>query len=381
MKFVADQAIPHIREAFSTLGDVHLLPSNMIGPDTVADADGLLIRTTVKATPRLLSGSRIRFIGTATIGTDHLDLPFVQSAGIRLASAPGCNANAVGEYVLTALFALQRRKGFQLEGRTLGIIGAGNTGRAVQQKAEAVGIRCLLNDPPLARPSRTGGFVELEDLLPEADIISMHVPLQREGEFPTFHLLDEQVLKRVKPGAILINTSRGETLDGNALKRHRDRLEAVVLDVWENEPNIDAELIPLIDIATPHIAGYSIEGKVRATEMIYRAACDCLEQKPAWSADSALQEYGFPRLTIDDATFSVSDAVCRVYDIHRDDERLRRYAGADNPGEYFADLRNHYRFRREFASFQVSQSIRLSAAERQLFVKAGFNLSDTCQQY
>jgi len=376
VKFIADQAIPFAREAFSSLGDVQLLPSALITAATVADADGLLVRTTVKVTRDLLSRSRIRFVGTATIGTDHIDIPYIESAGILLASAPGCNATAVGEYVLAAMLALERRKGVQLDQRTLGIIGAGNTGRATQQKAEAMGMRCLLNDPPLARRARGSAFMALEDLLHEADILSIHVPLQRDGEFPTYHLIDGQLLQRVKPGTILINTSRGETVDGGALKRFRHRLEAVVLDVWENEPDIDPELIPLVDIATPHIAGYSIEGKIRATEMIYATACQWLRREPSWSAAAALKERGLPQLAIEPGSYAIHDAVGRATAILEDDERLRLYAQVDNPGAYFAHLRNHYRFRREFSAFQITQAPALTETEKELFRKTGFNIPD-----
>jgi len=377
MKFLADKAIPHVEEAFSTIGEIQLLPADKITPDKLKGVDGLLVRTTTGIKPSLLKGSRITFVGTATIGTDHIDLPSLAENGIYLSSAPGCNATAVGEFVLTALLALEANIGISLQGKTLGIIGAGNTGNAVKQKAEAIGIRCLLNDPPLAEQSLNPEFIDIADLVQQSDIISLHVPLKRSGKYPTAHLLNEALFKQLKPGTIIINTSRGEAVDGNALKANRSRLGGVILDVWENEPHIDPDLIPLIDIASPHIAGYSIEGKIRATEMIYRDSCTFFDVPPVWDCQKALVSYGVPQLTISDRDQIPVDAITRGYDIFEDDNSLRQFTQQDNPGEYFANLRNQYRFRREFSSFQVNVEQSLSIKNRRLLSRLGFHISDS----
>ncbi len=376
MKFVADKAIPHISEAFSTIGTVELLPACEITPATLTNADGLLVRTTTRITQQLLEGSRIKFVGTATIGTDHIDMSYLKKHSIHQTSAPGCNATAVGEYVLTALLALQQKTGISLHQRTMGIIGAGNTGTAVRKKAEAIGINCLFNDPPLAEISEKGTYMGLDELIRHADIISVHVPLIRSGKHPTNHIVNRQLLQKLRPGTILINTSRGETLDGVALKNNRNHLDGVILDVWENEPDIDPELIPYIDIATPHIAGYSIEGKIRATEMVFHEACDFFKLPKNWNCEDALSGYEVPKLDVSDRNSVMEEAVTQVYDIRDDDTRLRQFSQQDKPGEYFADLRNNYQFRREFSSFRINVAPHLSLKNRQLLSQIGFRISD-----
>ena len=376
MKFIADKAIPHVKEAFSSLGEVHLLPAKEITPSALQSATGLLVRTTTKITPTLLNGSGVKFVGTATIGTDHIDLPYLADNRIHLSSAPGCNAVAVAEYILTALFTLEQKTGVSLRKRTLGIIGAGNTGSALKKKVEAIGMRCLLNDPPLAEISADASFSQLNELIQTADIISIHVPLTHTGKHPTFHLIDEQILGQLKPGTIIINTSRGETLDGQALKANRERLGAIILDVWENEPHIDPELLKGVDIASPHIAGYSLEGKIRATEMIYRAACNFFKVAATWKSEDALAPYGFPELTLQNGGQFPEQAVMQAYNIWEDDKRLRLFPCQDHPGEYFADLRNNYSFRREFSSFRVNIGQELSVQDRQLLARIEFKISN-----
>ncbi|NQU65915.1 MAG: 4-phosphoerythronate dehydrogenase, partial [SAR324 cluster bacterium] len=319
MKFIADKAIPYVQEAFSSIGQVDLLPSAEITPEVLQDVTGLLIRTTTKVTSTLLASSSVKFVGTATIGTDHIDLPYLANKGIYLSSAPGCNAVAVAEYILTALLALQQKTGASIKDRILGIIGAGNTGRALKNKAEAIGIRCILNDSPLFASSSTNEYIELDELIRRANIISIHVPLTRTGKYPTFHLVGDRALSRINPGTIIINTSRGETLDGQALKTNWGRLGGVILDVWENEPHIDADLLERVHIATPHIAGYSLEGKIRATDTIYRDACNFFGVKKTWKAADALLPYGFPELILPNGAKLLELAITQAYNIWEDD--------------------------------------------------------------
>ncbi len=376
MKFIADKAIPYVNEAFSSLGEVHLLPAIEITPAKLKDATGLLVRTTTKITPTLLNGSAVRFVGTATIGTDHIDLQYLADKQIRLSSAPGCNATAVAEYILTALFTLEQKTGVSVRNCTLGIVGAGNTGSALKMKAEAIGIQCLLNDPPLAEKSSDTQFSHLDEIAQKADIISIHVPLTHSGKHPTFHLVNEHLLNQLKPGTIIINTSRGETLDSQALKANQNRIGPTILDVWENEPNIDPELLHKVDIATPHIAGYSLEGKIRATEMIYRAACDFFEATASWKSSDALAPYGFPDLILQNDGLFPEHAILQAYNIWDDDRRLRLFPSQEKSGEYFASLRNNYQFRREFSSFRIKTGQEFSWPDRQLLSGVGFNISN-----
>ena len=376
MKFIADKAIPYVKEAFSSLGEVHLLSAKEITSATLQDATGLLVRTATKITPSLLNRSTVKFIGTATIGTDHIDLPYIADRHIQFSSAPGCNAVAVAEYILTALFCLEQKTGVSVRNRTLGIIGAGNTGSALKMKAEAIGVKCLLNDPPLAEKSSDSQFSHLDEIARKADIISIHVPLTHSGKYPTFHLIDEPILHQLKPGTIIINTSRGETVDSQALKSNRERLGPIILDVWENEPHIDPELLHKVDIATPHIAGYSLEGKIRATKMIYRAACDFFGMKPTWNSEDVLATDAIPDLTLQSNGQILEQAILQAYNIFEDDHRLRSYPDQDNPGEYFTDLRNNYQYRREFSSFRLNVGQDFSRQDWQLLEKIGFKISN-----
>lgn len=374
MKFIADKAIPHVQEAFSTLGEVDLLPSEEITSASLQGVTGLLVRTTTKVTATLLDSTAVKFVATATIGTDHIDLPYLAKKGIYLSSAPGCNAVAVAEYILTALLVLEQKTGVSVRNRTLGIIGAGNTGNALRKKAGAMGIRCLLNDPPRAEISPNAGYIPLDDLVRQADMISLHVPLTRTGKYPTFHLVGEPILNRFNPGTVIINTSRGETLDGQALKASRNRLAAVILDVWENEPYIDQDLLDMADIASPHIAGYSLEGKIRATEMVYRDACDFFGVAPTWQARDALLPHGFPELILPKGACLPEAAVMQAYNIWEDDTRMRLMPAHDNPGDYFANLRNSYRFRREFSSFRLPVGQQLPSEKLELLTRIGFRI-------
>ena len=301
----------------------------------------------------------MRFVGSATIGFDHVDRDYLQSRAIGFATAPGSNATSAAEYVVSALLALGEREGFRLAGRTVGIVGCGNVGSRVRERLAALGCDCLINDPPLRERGGHDEFVGLDDIL-QADIISMHVPLERSGRHPTRHLFDEAVLRRLKPGAVLINTSRGAVVDNAAL----DALLAtrrdlrVVLDVWEGEPAIDMRLLEKVSLGTAHIAGYSLDGKLRGTEMIYRAACNYLGCAPRWDAAAVLpaeNTLDLRDLPGGDDFGRVRAAVFHAYDIRLDDERLRellRLPPDDRPAG-FDRLRKEYPVRREFAATTV----------------------------
>jgi len=356
MKIVVDENIPFAREAFATLGEVALIKGREATPETLRDCDLFACRSVTRIDAKLLDGSRVRFVGTATIGTDHVDTAYLARRGIAFASAPGSNANSVAEYIAAALLVLARRGGCELAGKTLGVIGVGNVGGCVVRKAEALGMRVLQNDPPRARATGDPRFLSLEALF-DADFLTLHVPLTREGRDATYHLADAAFLQRMKPEATLLNTSRGAVADGAALgdALAEGRIADAVLDVWEGEPAVEPRLLSMVAIGTPHVAGYSFDGKVAATEMIYRAACQALGVEPTWSAASIMPPPACPRLELQCSGRPDEDvlreAVAAVYDIEADDRALRELP--DGPAEratFFDQLRKTYPERREFPS-------------------------------
>jgi erythronate-4-phosphate dehydrogenase len=380
MKIIADENIPCVRQAFATLGEVTLLPGRSLQASDVRNADVLLVRSVTPVGPALLDGSRVRFVGSATIGFDHVDREYLERRGIGFATAPGSNATSAAEYVLSALLALAEREGFSLTERTVGIVGCGNVGSRVRQKLTALGMHCLVNDPPLQARTGNDGFVTLDDIM-MTDIITVHVPLTVVGHYPTRHLFDAARIKRLRPHTILINTARGAVVDNPALAgvlRERADLSAV-LDVWEGEPAISMELLARTALGTPHIAGYSLDGKLRGTEMIYRAACRHLGQPQQWSAASELPAGRTLTLQATSAANElqgVGEAVLRTYDVRTDDARLRELIAlapqARSRG--FDDLRKHYPVRREFSCTTVGTAGRNDGLQ-QLLHGVGFRVA------
>ena len=377
MKIIADENIPCVRQAFASLGEVTLLPGRGMHPEQVRDADLLLVRSVTRVDHALLEGSRVRFVGSATIGFDHVDRGYLQAQGIGFSTAPGSNATSAAEYVVSALMVLAERQGFDPAGKTVGIIGCGNVGSRVRRKLEALGMQCLVNDPPLQAQGGHDDFVDLERVL-QADVITVHVPLTRSGPHPTFHLVDAEFLARLRPGAVFINTARGAAVDNAALDGllgARTDL-SIVLDVWEGEPAINAGLLEKVDLGTPHIAGYSLDGKLRGTEMIYRAACEFLGTPLQWSASSALPPG--PSLDLAGAgepLDAARAAVLHCYDVRADDARLR-YMLTLPPEERaacFDLLRKEYPVRREFAQTDL-RATRPDARLEQLLTGLGFTV-------
>ena len=359
MKIVADENIPCVQQAFASLGEVSLLPGRGLQAAQVRDADILLVRSVTRVDAALLEGSSVRFVGSATIGFDHVDRDYLQQQGIGFATAPGSNATSAAEYVVSALMVLSEQQGFELAGKTVGIIGCGNVGSRVRRKLSALGMQCRVNDPPLQTGGGHDDFVSLDEVL-QADIVTVHVPLTRDSRHPTFHLVNETFLERLKPGAIFINTSRGAVADNRALAAllaSRDDL-SVVLDVWEGEPAISASLLQQVDLGTPHIAGYSYDGKLRGTEMIYRAACEYFAQPVCWHAADELPRVASIDLRSRGAgnTLAVATAiVLAAYDVRQDDARLRSTLSlsAAERASAFDRLRKEYPVRREFTEATV----------------------------
>ena len=362
MKIIADENIPCVEKAFASMGDVELLPGRGMRPEQVRDADILLVRSVTRVDEGLLAGSKVRFVGSATIGFDHVDREYLQSRGIGFSTAPGSNAISAAEYVISALMVLSERNRINFNEKTAGIIGCGNVGSRVLEKLSALGTQCLVNDPPLKERGGHDDYVELDALL-QADIITVHVPLVSGADHPTFHLLDKVFLEQLKPGAILINTSRGSVVDNRALDHllgQRSDL-SVVLDVWEGEPEISTSLLEKVTLGTPHIAGYSLDGKLRGTEMIYIAASKFLQRPLQWSAVNELPAtppLDLEKFTVDDVSGNVRRAVLDCYDVREDDERLRGILSLppQDRAACFDRLRKEYPVRREFQARKITSA-------------------------
>ena len=349
MKILADANIPYVGEAFGTLGETHLIPGREITPTQVKDADVLLVRSVTPVDAELLQASRVRFVGSATIGMDHIDLAYLRKRGIAFAYAPGSNANSVAEYVIAAILAVGLRSPATC---TLGIIGLGRIGSLVKRKAQALGIKVLANDPPLERAGERG-LVPLEELLCASDIVTCHVPLTTEGPDATFHLLNQRTLAMLGSAAILINTARGSVVESEALLEAltTGRLRGAVLDVWEGEPSPEPALINAVTLGTAHIAGYSMDGKVHGTQMLYEAACAFLAREPEWQEPALNDKNSSAMIDVDRPMADILDTlIVRCYDIRRDDAALRALAKLSSPdrGNAFDRLRANYSLRLEF---------------------------------
>ena len=380
MKTVCVRNMPFVEAAFGTLGETQLLEGRRITANDVRDADLLAIRSTTKVDADLLEGSKVRFVGTATIGTDHLDIDYLERSGTHWCFSPGCNANSVSEYLVAALLYLAHQNGFKLRGKTLGIIGVGNVGKRVVEKANALGLRVLQNDPPRQRAEADSNtFVDIDTLLAGSDIVTTHVPITREGEDATYHMADEAFFQRMRPGAIFVNAARGPVVQTDALLAalNSGHIAHTVLDTWEGEPDFRPELLNAVDIGTPHIAGHSFEGKVMGTVMVYQEACRILGVPPTWTPDDLLPPPIVPEITVDTTGLSEEAVlwkiVHQVYDIMADDARLRAHTTDRNV--HFDGLRKNYPIRREFRFTTVT----LRNATQQLrdtCSKLGFCVAD-----
>jgi len=371
MKIVADGNIPFVKECFSSIGEVEIVSGRQIKPGVVADADILLVRSVTPVGLELLAGSKVRFVGTATIGFEHVDVDFLKCHHIGFASAPGSNANSVAEYVIAAMLEAGQKHGITLEGKSIGIIGVGNVGRRLAVKAEALGMRTYLNDPSLQRETGDAKYLPVEELF-GCDFVTLHTPLTFEGIDKTFHLADERFFKSLKKGCVFLNTARGGVVETNALKTaiRSGKIKAAALDVWENEPAIDVGLLETADIGTPHIAGYSFDGKVAGMIMIYKAACEYFEIEPRFDAALFLPEPVVAELEINAGRKSeeeiIREAVRKIYDIKEDDKRMREILrlAAKERGAMFDRLRKEYPVRREFQNTQIKIADSKKIAEK-----------------
>lgn len=362
MKIVADNKIPFLKGVLEPFAQVIYLPGAKISNRDLRDCDALIIRTRTKCDEKLLENSGVRFIASATIGFDHIDTGYCKSRNIAWTNAPGCNSSSVAQYFASALLSFSMGKNFSLKKKTIGIVGVGNIGSKVAKIAELFGMRILLNDPPLEREWEKGRkreteehnpFICLKRIKKEADIITLHVPLNLEGEDKTYNFVDEKFLCELRKSPLLINTSRGEVVDSGALKSaiKTGRISGTVLDVWENEPDIDTELLNLADIATPHIAGYSADGKangasisVKAVSRFFNLGLDDWYPSNIPEPQSSLSSIDCTGKTEEEILF---EAVHTTYDVGADDNRLR------NSPETFEKQREEYPLRREFPAYTV----------------------------
>ncbi|CDH27916.1 erythronate-4-phosphate dehydrogenase [Xenorhabdus bovienii str. Jollieti] len=371
MKILVDENMPYAEQLFQQLGEVQAIPGRPVPAGALEQADAFMVRSVTKVNESLLKGSSVKFVGTATAGMDHVDQQWLSQAGIGFSAAPGCNAIAVVEYVFSALMLLAERDQFQLKDKTVGIVGVGNVGGRLADRLAALGVKTLLCDPPRVDRGDEGEFWPLEKLVQEADILTFHTPLNQSGRYQTYHLADAGLLSALPDNRILINASRGEVVDNQALLSvlQSGKKLRVVLDVWEPEPNLSLPLLALVDIGTPHIAGYTLEGKARGTTQVFEAYCEFLGQPYRAELSDLLPEPDFSHITVHgEVTQSILKRLIHlVYDVRRDDAPLRQVAEQNGA---FDRLRKNYPERREWSSLTVHCDSESSA---QLLSEIGFN--------
>lgn len=360
MNILIDENMPYAAALFGKLGKITAKAGRSLRPEDLIDIDALMIRSVTCVNEKLLAkANRLKFVGTATAGTDHVDTQLLHERGIFFTQAPGCNKVGVAEYVISALLVLSLQEGFELTSRKVGIVGAGNVGTYLSKCLSALNIPFMLCDPPKEKEGDKRTFHSLQTLLLECDVISLHTPLTKNGECPTFHLIGSAQLNLLNPHAILINAARGAVVNNQALKSRlsSDKTIRAVLDVFEFEPEVDLDLLSLLAFATPHIAGYGLEGKARGTTMIYNAFCAFIDHDDQVDAASLL-----PRAPIFNVSLSKQwdrwdlGALCQlIYDIRRDDASFRReMSNLKEQRSSFDRLRQNYWDRREYSAITVA---------------------------
>lgn len=379
MLIIADENMPYAREWFAPFGTVRTLPGRALSAELLREADALLVRSVTQVDKNLLQGSRVRFVGSATSGIEHIDTDYLRSQSIACASAPGCNATAVVEYVLSCICALDGVLEKLLAGGVVGIVGLGNVGARLARRLQPLGIRCVGYDPFLSVEScSVSSDLPLHDLetVLSADVVCCHTPLTTAGAYPTWHLLDARRLKQVRDGAVLINASRGAVVDNSALLnllREREDLR-VVLDVWESEPEIDPALLRSVALATPHIAGYSWDGKVAGTRAVLEAFCNFF-QLPLPAPTVAASQPGVHLSAQENSVALLRSAMQSVYDVRRDDREMRAAlmpCESDQRAIAFDRLRKNYPQRREITACAIENWTSFSVADQSLLQRLGF---------
>ena len=375
MKIIIDDKIPYIRGAFEEVAEVVYLPGPKTTPEVVKDADVIITRTRTNCNEKLLGGSTVKFIATATIGYDHIDTDYCEKAGIKWTNAPGCNSKSVEQYIASALMVLAETHHLQLKDLCIGIVGVGNVGSKVANVCRLVGMKVLLNDPPRERAEGSGTFVSIDKIKDEADIITLHVPLNINGEDATFHLGNEPFLSTLKRKPFLINSCRGEVIETNAVKSalKSGQLAGFVCDCWENEPDIDLELLALTALATPHIAGYSKDGKATGTRMTVHAISDFFALGLNNWLPEGVELPKHPVIGLDGTGMNeqdiISKAILSTYDIRNDDVLFR------NNVSLFEQLRGDYPTRREYPAYTIIP-VNVGNHVTEILNKLGFKINE-----
>jgi len=377
LKLIVDENIAFAGKAFNQFGSVSLLPGREITNSILKDADILIVRSVTNVNKELLKNTRVKFVGTTTIGTDHIDLEHLKVNDICFADAKGCNAYSVAEYIVAALLNLALRFDFSLQDKSIGIVGVGNVGSKVATFAKALGMKVLLNDPPLKRNGDNRNFVELDQIL-DCDIVTLHTPLNLNGIDKTYHLFDISNLNKLKDGAIFVNTSRGAVVKNldliNAIDKKNLR---VVLDVWENEPNFNEDLLSEVKIATPHIAGYSYEGKVKGTKMVYESLCKYLNEEITFDFKLDIPPNSILHFAVENKIEpALNRLISKVYSIKNDDDKMKKSCvmNMQERVEYFDLQRKNYPIRREFDNYSID-SEKLFRGTRDILEKLRFTFT------
>lgn len=348
LKIVAESSVPYIQGVAEELGEVTYLPSEEFAPEVVKEADWLIIRSTTKCGRALLEHSRVQLITSATIGFDHIDTHFCHQAGITWYNAPGCNAEAVAQYFATAIALRAVECGWDPRGKVIGIVGVGNVGRRVARNVRALGMKVLLNDPPRARAEGSAGFVSLQEIATRADIIAFHVPLIKEGEDRTVHLLDDRLVDLLQRKPIIMNACRGAVTDTSALLRglREGKITDLVMDCWEGEPNISQELLKQTWLATPHIAGFSAQGKANGARTCIEHGLEHFGLKLSSSEPLYPTPLSAPLLHLSSSQ-PLWEALLQTFDIRRVDRTLRERS------QEFETLRREYHYPYEPSEYQL----------------------------
>lgn len=362
MKIVCAETVLLAHTAFSNAGETLVLPDREICRKDLLEADALVVRSKTKIDRELLEGTPVKFVGTATAGTDHMNAAWLQANGIYSCAAPGCNANSVSEYLVAALLVLRKRHGFDLTGKTIGVIGCGNVGSRVVKKCEALGMNVLRNDPPLAARSTDPDFYPLDTILAESDIVTLHVPRVLHPPWPTEHMANYLFFEQLKAGAIFINASRGSVCDYDALiaAKQGGAVSRSIIDVWSPEPAFRTDILHTADLASPHIAGHSYEGKLNGTIACYNELCNFFEIPKTWDIAASLPKPETPFIEMDcrgrDDEEVLHDLINQIYEIETDDTLIRDAAvhSERHRARNFDALRKGYRMRREFHNTHVT---------------------------
>lgn len=351
---VIDDAVPYAEAFFARFGKLVRLPGKAIQPQHLENADALIVRSRTQVNQALLENSPVRFVGSTVVGLDHIDQTYLRSNGIHFYSAQGCNANSVSEYIIANLLQLADQHQLDLTQTSLGILGVGHVGSLVAAKAQALGMQTLLNDPPRAEVEGEQGFVHLDTAL-EADIITVHTPLNKTGKHPTYHLIDPAKLQRIRPNQILINAARGGIIDEQAWVQTPTR--ANIIDCWENEPDINAELYQVADIATPHIAGHALDAKIAGSRMVYEALCRFWETPLETDWQSALPSAPAPISVTSSGHWQhdLLQVIQQCYDPRADDLAIRSKNILETHKKY-EYYRRHYPIHREWPQHRLIPS-------------------------